>query len=274
MATLGPLHDSPLRHAFPAREVEVGAQSAVERNWLLAALSDAEYRELSPHLSSVKLSADQQLGPPHEDIPLVYFPQSGVVSMIKTMRDGTKVEVGTIGNEGMSGLAVFLGGDQMPTECVVQIAGTAKRIHSATLRQLSGDQGPLRDVLLCYTQYLFGQFGQSVACSTLHSLPQRFARWMLMTRDRVDGDVFAMTHDHLATLLGVRRAGISEVAEELRRAGGLEYSRGRVRITDPAALEAMACECYWTTHEDFQRLLGQFGRRLAIGERRVAPASA
>jgi CRP-like cAMP-binding protein len=263
----------PLRSRSAKNDVKVDAVRAdpsAERNWLLAALSQREYHELSPHLSAVSLTAGQRLGPLHEGIPLVYFPQSGVVSILKTMRDGSKVEVGTIGNEGMSGLAIFLGGAQMPTECVVQIAGAAKRIHSERLQELSGAQGPLRDVLLCYTQYLIGQMGQSVACSTLHSLQQRFARWMLMTRDRVGDNVFAMTHDHLATLLGVRRAGISEVAEEVRRAGGIEYSRGRVRVTNPKAVEEMACECYWTTRQDFERLLGAFGRTLPIGERHAA----
>ena len=150
----------------------------------------------------------------------------------------------------------------MPTESVVQIAGTAKRIHAHQLREASRAGGPLRDVLLCYTQYLISQMGQSVACSTLHSLEQRCARWLLMTRDRVGTDTFVMTHDHLANLLGVRRAGVSEVAEELRRAGGIEYTRGSIRIIDPAVIEAIACECYRATSEDFARLLGKAGRRV------------
>ena len=123
----------------------------------------------------------------------------------------------------------------------------------------------LRTILLCYTQYLFDQVGQSVACSTLHTLEQRFARWMLMTRDRVGTDAFLMTHEHLATLLGVRRAGVSEAAESLREAGGIEYSRGTIRIADIAKVEAMACECYRATRDDFDRLLGGVGRRFVLG---------
>lgn len=238
-----------------------GSGTATERNWLLGALSEAEYTELAPHLVTVTLTANQQLGPPHEDIPLVYFPQSGVVSILKTMRDGATVEVGTVGSEGMTALAVFLGGDEMSTACVVQIAGTAKRIPAQRLQEASSEGGPFRDILLCYTQYLLSQMGQSVACSTLHSLEQRCARWLLMTRDRVGADTFAMTHDHLANLLGVRRAGVSEVAESLRRAGGIEYSRGNIRIVDPSVVESIACECYRATREDFQRLLGRSGRR-------------
>ena len=237
---------------------------ASERNWLLAALSEIEYDELAPSIETVTLAAGQRLGPIHEEIPFVYFPQSGVVSMLKTMRDGTKVEVGTVGTEGMTGLAVFLGGDRMPTECVVQIAGTARRIHADALQEMSAEGTPLRTILLCYTQYLFDQVGQSVACSTLHSLEQRFARWMLMTRDRVGTDAFLMTHEHLATLLGVRRAGVSEAAESLRQDGGIAYSRGRIRIADVPQVEAMACECYRATRDDFNRLLGGVGRRFVL----------
>ena len=115
-----------------------------------------------------------------------------------------------------------------------------------------------------FIQYLFDHFGQSVACSTLHSLEQRFARWMLMTRDRVGTDAFRMTHERLATLLGVRRAGVSEAAESLRKDGGIIYSRGRIRIADVHQVEAMACECYRATREDFDRLLGGVGRRFVL----------
>ena len=264
MSSLGPL-TSPRLPEPPQRRVEL------QRNWLLGSLSDNEYGLVAPHLETVNLKAGQRLGPLHEDIPLVYFPESGSVSMLKTMRDGTKVEVGTMGNEGMTGLAVFLGGDRMPTDCVVQIAGIAKRIHASKLQELSRDAGPFRDVLLCYTQYLFDQVGQSVACNMLHSLEQRVARFILTTRDRVAENTFDMTHEVLASLLGVRRAGVTEAADSLRRAGGIEYSRGRVRILDAAAVEGTACECYRATREDFERLLGHMGRSLTL-DGTAAPA--
>ncbi len=256
--------------AVSARPTPSSPTYATERNWLLGALSESEYADLAPHLQTVNLVAEQRLGPLHEDIPYVYFPQSGVVSILKRMSDGTQVEVGAIGSEGMTGLAVFLGGEQMPTECVVQIAGTANRIRPDALKEMSADGTPIRSVLLCYTQYLFDQVGQSVACSTLHSLEQRFARWMLMTRDRGGTDSFLMTHEHLATLLGVRRAGVSEAAEILKQEGGIEYSRGRVRIIDVERVEAMACECYQATRDDFDRLLGKEGRRFVL--RAAGPA--
>jgi CRP-like cAMP-binding protein len=239
----------------------VGTAPPAERNWLLSALTPEEYATLLPHFATVALVPDQRLGPLHEPIPYVYFPQSGVVSMVKRMADGTEVEVGSLGAEGMSGLAVFLGGDEMPTAYVVQIGGLAKRIVAGDLRALSRDGGPLRDVLLCYTQYLFDQVAQSVACDRLHTLEQRCARWLLMTYDRVGAGEFALTHEHLARLLGVRRAGVSVAAEALRDAGAIDYSRGKMRVVDRVRLEAAACECYRVVHDDFDRLLGRAGRR-------------
>ena len=233
-----------------------------ERNWLLGALNLEEHAALRPYLETVALAPGQRLGPPHEPIPYVYFPQSGVVSILKRMADGTQVEVGTVGAEGMSALAVFLGGDEMPTECVVQIGGLAKRIVAGDLQTLSQVGAPLHDILLCYTQYLFGQVAQSVACDRRHTLEQRCARWLLMTYDRVGAEAFTLTHEQLAGLLGVRRAGVSVTAEALRVAGAITYSRGTVRIVDRARLEATACECYRVVREDFDRLLGSAGRHL------------
>jgi CRP-like cAMP-binding protein len=244
---------------------QAGQPRSVERNWLLSALTPDECAGLLPYLEAVTLSRDQRLGPPHESIPYVYFPESGVVSIIKRMRDGGEVEVATVGSEGMTALAVFLGGDEMPTECVVQIAGTAWRIKAPDLQALSRDEdAPVRQILLCYTQYLFDQMAQSVACDRLHSLEQRCARWLLMTHDRVGSSEFVLTHEQLAGLLGVRRAGVTEVASALQRAGAVEYARGKMHILDRAPLEARACECYHAMSADFDRLLGRAGRKRSI----------
>jgi CRP-like cAMP-binding protein len=229
-------------------------------NRLLAALSPEEAAALGPYLETALLAPDQRLGSPHEPIAYVYFPRSGVVSIVKRMADGTEVEVGTVGSEGMTGLAVFLGGTEMPTECVVQIGGLAARIAAGDLQALSREGGPLREVLLCYTQYLFDQVAQSVACDRLHSLEQRCARWLLMTYDRVGAGEFALTQGQLARLLGVRRASVSVAAEALQRAGAIAYSRGKVRVLDRDRLEGAACECYRAVREDFDRLLGRAGR--------------
>jgi CRP-like cAMP-binding protein len=229
-------------------------------NRLLAALTPDEYAALLPYLEPVALAPDQRLGPPHEPIPYVYFPHSGVVSILKRMGDGTEVEVATVGAEGMTALAVFLGGDVMPTACVVQVAGHAMRIAADDLQALSRGESPLRDVLLCYTQSLFDQLVQSVACDRLHSMEQRCARWLLMTDDRVGAGEFALTQAQLAGLLGVRRATVSAAAETLRRSGAIRYSRGKVQVLDRARLEAAACECYRVTRDDIERLLARAGR--------------
>jgi len=251
--------DQPL-HPLPSRAGGLAAMRETERNWLLGALTPEEYAAVLPRFETVELAAGQRLGGPDEPIPYVYFPQYGAVSMIKRMRDGSEVEVGTIGYEGMTGLAVFLGGDEMPTACVVQIGGSARRIAARALQEISGDGAPLRPILLCYTQYMFDQVAQTVACDRLHSLERRCARWFLTTYDRLDSDEFLLTHDQLAALLGVRRAGVSVAAEALRQAGAITYMRGKVRIVDRERLLAAACECYHTVREDFTRLLGRAGR--------------
>ena len=235
-----------------------------ERNWLLSALMPEEYLSLASCFETVELTAGQRLGPHHEPIPFVYFPQSGVVSMLKRMADGTEVEVSTVGAEGMSALAVFLGGDEMPTECVVQIAGAARRIAAADLQAVSREGAPLHEVLRCYTQYLFDQVAQSVACDRLHSVEQRCARWLLMTYERVGADALVLAQERLAALLGVRRASVSVAAEALQRSRAIVYSRGTVRIVDPARLETAACECYRATRDDFDRLLGRAGRQRRV----------
>ena len=237
------------------------ARPAAERNWLLGALTPEEYETVRPYLECVTLTPEQRLGPAHEAIPFVYFPQSGVVSLIRRMHDGTEIEVGTVGAEGMSGLGVYLGGDEMPTSCVVQIAGSAQRVSAANLQKLARAGGPLREVLACYAQYMFGQAGLAVACARLHSLDQRCARWLLTTHDRVGAGRFALTQEHLAALLGVRRAGISAAQQSLERLGAIKYARGKIEVLDRVALEGEACECYRADIADFDRHLGSAGRR-------------
>ena len=187
----------------------------------------------------------------------MYFPESGVVSILTLMGDGAEIEVGTVGSKGMTGLTAFLGGHEMPTECVVQIPGTAQRMCVQALRDATRDASPLREILLCYAQYFFHHTARSVACSSVHTVEQRCARWLLTTRGRVGDDLFEMTPSHLAALLGVRRAGVSTVADSLRRKGAIGYVRGRVRIRDAAMLESVACECYRHIREEFERLLGK-----------------
>jgi CRP-like cAMP-binding protein len=237
-----------------------GDYSPRERNQLLHLLahqSPAAYERLAELLESVDLDTKVVLYEPGEPITHVYFPQTGAYSIVKIMKSGARVEVGTVGCEGMIGLPVFLGAESTPTQCFAQIGGSAWRLSAAAFRSvvLAGDA--LHRILQRYAQYLFDQAAQSVACNRLHAVEARCARWLLMTHDRV-GDVpsFPLTHEFLSYMLGVRRASVSIAAESLQRAGLIRYSRGKMTIVDRTGLEAASCECYRTDSADLERLLG------------------
>jgi CRP-like cAMP-binding protein len=185
-----------------------------------------------------------------------YFPESAACSMIKRMTDGRQVEVGTVGHEGMVGLALFLGGASSPMLCVAQIPGGALRLPAAAFRAAAAPGTPFHAVLQRFAHYLFDQAAQTAACNRLHSLEGRCARWLCMTHDRVGDSRFPLTQEFLATMLGVRRAGVSVAAGALQDAGLIRYRRGGVRVLDRAGLEALACECYAADRADFARLLG------------------
>ncbi len=235
--------------------MEIEARLA-RRNRLLAALPPEAYEQLPPVLEHVALSFKQTLQEP--DIPMshVYFPLSGVVSILVVLEDETSIEVATVGNEGMVGLPVFLGSDAMPTRSIVQIPGEALRMSSETFGQTLTHLEPLRDILQRYTQAMFMLVAQSVACNRVHNISQRCARWLLTTQDRVGTNEFPLTQEFLSEMLGVRRAGVSEVASELQQAGLIRYHRGIITIMDREGLEARSCECYRIINEEFEHSLG------------------
>jgi CRP-like cAMP-binding protein len=172
------------------------------------------------------------------------------------MEDGTVVELATVGNEGMVGLPVFLGGDTMPLKAFVQIPGDAMRMKADVFKDSVNQGSPLHGLLQRYTQALFNQVAQSTACNRVHSIEERCCRWLLMTRDRVESDGFPLTQEFLSQMLGVRRPSVSVVAAILQKAGLIRYSRGRITILDREGLEAAACECYAIIKQEFDRLLG------------------
>lgn len=224
-------------------------------NRLLALLPAAELQRLLPSLEFVELPLRTVLYEPDLPITHVYFPLDGVGSLIATLDEGGTVEVGTVGHEGMIGLPVFLGAQTTPLTMIIQIAGSAARMRADALRAEIARGGPFVAVLHRYTQAFFVQLSQSVACNRMHPLQQRCARWLLMTHDRVDGDQFLLTHDFLAQMLGVRRAGVTEAAGELQQAGAIAYERGRIEVLDRARLEGAACECYRIVRAEYDRLL-------------------
>jgi CRP-like cAMP-binding protein len=227
----------------------------IHENQLLAALPADEYERLCPIMEEVALHVGDIIARPDEPIEYVYFPHHSVFSLIAMMEDGSEVEVGVVGNEGMFGLPIVLGTDSMPLQAIVQIAGGATRIKSDLFREHLDRDGQLYKSLLRYMQAFFIQTAQTAACHRLHKLDGRLARWLLMCHDRAKTDDLALTHEFLADMLGVRRAGISEAASKLQAEGLINYSRGHIRIVDRQGLEAFSCECYGVVKKEFDRLL-------------------
>jgi len=224
-------------------------------NRLIAALPREEYKRLRPHLEAVSLSFKQHLYEPNEPIKYVYFPNSGVVSVISVMEDGGTVEVATVGNEGMVGIPVLLGTDRVLAETFVQVPGDGWRMKVDVFKRLITPGSPTHNLLLRYTQALMSQLSQSVACNRLHSVEERCCRWLLQTRDRVESDEFPITQEFLSQMLGVRRASVSEVAAILQKAGLICYHRGKMAILNRKGLEAGSCECYQVIKQEYTRLL-------------------
>jgi CRP-like cAMP-binding protein len=247
------------------------------RNWLLRALPAYEYELLSPHLEPVKLDTGRVVSDVNTPIEHVYFPETGVISSVSVMADGSAVETATIGPEAMAGLAVFHGVDQTQEHIFVQVPGEGYRVPSATFRSLLPTLPELTRLLHRCSVALFTLAGQNSGCNRKHSVLRRCARWMLMTHDRVQRDRFELTHHVLSQMLGVRRASVTEAAQALSEAGAIEYRRGMVRVIDRAALERASCECYAIIRSTFSRLLGDGtmpspldGIRLSRGGRSIA----
>jgi CRP-like cAMP-binding protein len=233
-------------------------------NRLFAALPDDAWNRLAPKLEIVPMTLRQELIEAGRPFHHVYFMLTGVTSLVSSLEDGSIIEVATVGNEGMVGLAAFLGAATLPLTAFVQVPGEALRLSTATLAEETRG-GPLNDALRLYTQALLNQIAQSAACNRIHSIEERCARWLLMTHDRVTTDEFPLTQEFLSQMLGVRRAGVSVAAGMLQKAGLIAYQRGKIRIIDRAGLEEASCECYDLIRREYDRLLpvGDIGRESA-----------
>lgn len=225
-------------------------------NRLLTALPEREFDRLRPRLEETALGLKQVLYEADRPIEHVYFPRTGVISLVIDMADGLTVEVGTVGNEGMVGTPVFLGAEKSPTKAFSQVPGDCLRMRAEDFREEIGNGGPLPDLIRRYTQAMVNQISQSVACNHLHSVQERMCRWLLMTHDRVESDEFPLTQEFLAQMLGVRRPSVTVVAGILQQAGLIRYHRGRITVLDRAGLEAASCECYRVVRQEYDRLLG------------------
>jgi len=225
-------------------------------NGLLDLLAGDQFDRLRPHLTAEVLPFNQVLQQQGKPVEFVVFPTSGMVSIVARMRDGASVEVGIVGREGMLGIESVLGDDISLNEAMVQIPGNALRMPAAILTREAEASPQLRAILLRYVQARLNWATQSVACNRAHLLEQRLARWLLTARDRADTDRLPLTHEFIAMMLGVRRAGVTVAAQSLQSAGLIHYAHGRITITDCEGLEAAACECYAVTRREYARLLG------------------
>jgi CRP-like cAMP-binding protein len=241
-----------------APEAQRSAQlSQPPRNRLLAALPPAELEAMTPFLRPVTLPIRSPLYDADAPIEHVDFIESGVASIVEKMKDGTVVEVMTIGPEGFVGLPVFLGTDRTPSQAFMQVAGSALRMPAQDFVRFAAHPA-LHETILRYIQATFVLLAQSSACNRIHDIAQRCARWLLLTRDRVESDSIGLTQEFLAQMLGVRRASVNGVMVALQNEGLLSYSRGNLTLLDRPRLEEKACECYRVIRGEFDRMLGGF----------------
>ncbi len=221
---------------------------------LLASLPTAERKRVAPHLESVSLSLSNILFRQEEQLAFAYFPTTSIISLMTDLEDGNGMEVGLVGNEGVVGVSIILGGKETKV-ATVQAAGQALKIRAETLREEFRRGEALQSALLRYTHALMSQISQSVVCNVRHSVSGRLARWLLMYHDRLGADEFSMTHEFMSHMLGVRRSGVSEVANRLQKKGLITYERGHFRILDRQGLEDLVCVCYPVVKERFDNLL-------------------
>ena len=225
------------------------------KNRLLSALPREEYERLLPHLETVSLRFNQIIYAPNEPIEHVYFPNSGIISLVNLTEDGGTVEAATVGNEGMVGIPVLLGADRIVGQAVSQIVGDALRMKADVFKREVTPSSSLYNLLLRYTLALLNLISQSVACNRRHSVEERCCRWLLLCHDRVQSDQFYITQEFLSQMLGVRRSSVSVVAAILQKAGLIRYHRGKMTLLDRKGLEAVSCECYRIVKDEFDRLL-------------------
>jgi CRP-like cAMP-binding protein len=239
----------------------VSSPHSPRQNHLLAALPTAQFESLVAHLELVPMLLGDILYEPGEQLLHAYFPTTAIVSLHYVMASGATAEAAGVGNEGVVGVSLFLGGDTTPSTAVVQTAGHAYRLDRKLLAQEFSRDGVIQRLLLRYTQALLTQMMQNAACNRHHVVEQQLCRWLLMTLDRVGSRELIVTQEQVASTLGVRREGVTEAAGKLRNAGLINYRRGHITVLDRAGLEANACECYAVVKEELNRLLGDMRYR-------------
>ena len=225
------------------------------QNQLLAALPAADYERLLPHLEHIPLDLGQALYESGGEQDYVFFPTASIVSLLYVMEDASSAEIAIVGNEGVVGIALFMGGESTTSRAVVQSAGEGYRMRAGVLKTEFTKGGDLQHLLLRYTQALITQMAQTAVCNRHHTVEQQLCRWLLLSMDRLPSNELTMTQELIANMLGVRREGVTEAAGHLQAAGLIHYSRGKITVLDRPKLEQQVCECYAVVKLEYDRLL-------------------
>ena len=226
-----------------------------KKNHLLASLPEDYWRRWRPLLKRVQMPLGEVVYEPGVTLEYIYFPITAIVSLLYVMQDGASAEIAVVGNEGLVGVSIFMGGESTPSRAVVQSAGIGCRIKAQFLKTEFNKAGPVLHLLLRYTQALITQMSQTAVCNRHHSLDQQLCRWLLLSLDRLQGDELVMTQELIANMLGVRREGVTEGALKLQRVGLISYARGRITVLNRKGLESRTCECYSVVKREYDRLL-------------------
>jgi len=226
-----------------------------QQNHLLAALAPAERERIFPHLQLVEMPLGKVLYESGDVLRHVYFPTDSIVSLLYVLADGASAEISVVGNEGLIGIALFMGGETTPSRAIVQSAGYAYRLAGQLLKDEFHRNGPLQLLLLRYTQALITQMAQTAVCNRHHSVDQQLCRWLLLSLDRLPSNQLVMTQELIANMLGVRREGVTEAAGKLDKLGAIRYARGHITVLDRPRLEHLCCECYAVVKRETDRLL-------------------
>jgi CRP-like cAMP-binding protein len=225
------------------------------RDQLLAALPEAEWQRWLPQLEWTNLALGQVMYESGRPLSHVYFPTTAIVSLLYVMEDGASAEIAVVGNEGLVGISLFMGGESTPSRAVVQSAGEGFRLKAQEMKEEFNRAGPVMHLLLRYTQALITQMAQTAVCNRHHTLDQQLCRWLLLSLDRLEGTELLMTQELIANMLGVRREGVTEAALKLQKLGLISYARGHIHVLDRVGLEARTCECYEVVRKEYARLL-------------------
>ena len=228
-----------------------------QQNHLLAALSAAERERFYPHLRLVPMPLGKVLYDSGDVLRYVYFPTDSIVALLYVLEDGASAEISVVGNDGVIGIALFMGGETSPSRAIVQSAGYAYRLNGRQLQEEFHRHGPLQLLLLRYTQALITQMAQTAVCNRHHSVDQQLCRWLLLSLDRLSSNQLTMTQELIANVLGLRREGVTEAAGRLQKLGVIGYSRGQFTVLDRPKLEQLCCECYAVVKKETDRLLSR-----------------